>query len=327
MRPVPDQETGAEGSGAPGPADHERFTFGEYYYAHDCGIPYERNEHWSAFFGEIADRLVVALDPKSVLDAGCAIGMLVEALRARDVEAYGIDVSEWAIENMPDEVRQYCRQGSLAAPIEGHYDLVTCIEVIEHIPQPDDIRAVEQLCRVADRILLSSSPHDYSEPTHVNVRPPEDWAALFARQGFVHDVDFDASFLTPWAVLFRRSDDTLPEVVRRYERSLVRTREEITQLRTRALQMQDQLEKDYSAASVAELRQELLSTREELVTATADAGVARGRVRELEDERDAYQGAADELAGFKRSKVWSTFELYARVRRKIPELVGRLIDR
>ena len=291
-------------------------SFGEYYYAHDCGVPYERNEHWKSFFGRVADKIVSALDPTTVLDAGCAIGMLVEAFRDRDVEAYGIDVSEWAIANTPEDVRRYCRQGSLADPIDGHFDLVTCIEVIEHIPSPDDTRAVEQLCAVADHILISSSPHDYSEPTHVSVRPPEDWAALFARQGFVRDLDFDATFLTPWAVLYRRSGGALPDIVRHYERKLVRTQEEITQLRARALHMQDQLEKDYSATSVAELREELLTTREELETVTAEIGTVRGQVRELEDEREVYRGAVDELAGFKRSKVWSSFKVYTGLRRR-----------
>jgi hypothetical protein len=323
MRPVPEP---ASGDVDPAAAN-DGLAFGEYYYAHDCGIPYERNEHWNRFFAGIADRIVASLQPATMLDAGCAIGMLVEAMRARGVEAYGIDVSEWAIENMPDDVRQYCRQASLADPIDGHYDLVTCVEVIEHIPQPDDALAIEQMCAVSDRVLVSSSPHDYSEPTHVTVRPPEEWAALFAGQGFVRDLDFDATFLTPWAVLYRRSDAPLPEVVRRYERKLVRTQDEAAQLRTRALQMQDQLEKDYSAASVAELRQELLTTREELVTVTAEVGTARGRIRELEDEQEAYRGAADELAGFKRSKVWSSFKLYAALRQKFAHVVDRLLGR
>ena len=282
-------------------------SFGEYYYAHDCGIPYERNDHWNTFFGGVADRVIVALDPKSLLDAGCAIGMLVEAMRDRGVEAYGIDVSEWAIENMPDEVRQYCRQGSLADPIDGHFDLVTCIEVLEHIPQPDDARAIEQLCRVADRILISSSPHDYSEPTHVTVRPQEEWAALFARAG-----------LRSRPRLRRHVPHALGRALPSQRRPVARGRAPLraqssyaprrrhSQLRSRALQMQDQLEKDYSATSVADLRQELLAVREELVTATAEAGDVLGRIRELEDERDAYRGAADELAGFKRSKVWSS---------------------
>jgi Methyltransferase domain len=311
----------------PASPDHEGLEFGEYYYAHDCGIPYERNEHWNRFFGQIADRIVASLHPTNMLDAGCATGMLVEAMRARGVDADGIDISEWAIENMPPEVRKHCRQGSLADPIDGHYDLVTCVEVVEHIPQPDDARAIEHLCSVTDRVLISSSPHDYSEPTHVTVRPPEDWAALFAGQGFVRDLEFDATFLTPWAVLYKRSDAPLAEVVRQYERKLTRTQDEAAQLRSRALHMQDQLEKDYSAASVAELRQELLATREELVTLTREVGTARGRIRELEDTQEIYRGAVDELTGFKRSRIWSSFTLYASVRRKFAPVVDRLLGR
>ncbi|MFN8026221.1 MAG: hypothetical protein U0W40_07680 [Acidimicrobiia bacterium] len=39
--------------------------------AHDCSIPYERNEHWNSFFAEIARRIIVALQPETLLDAGC----------------------------------------------------------------------------------------------------------------------------------------------------------------------------------------------------------------------------------------------------------------
>ncbi|MGN6663805.1 MAG: hypothetical protein ACTHK6_06335, partial [Solirubrobacterales bacterium] len=51
--------------------------YGAYYYRHDCGIPYERNEHWLGFFNGIADRIVRDLRPASFLDAGCAMGFLV----------------------------------------------------------------------------------------------------------------------------------------------------------------------------------------------------------------------------------------------------------
>jgi hypothetical protein len=91
--------------------------------------------------------------------------------------------------------------------------------------------------------------------------------------------------------------------------------------------MQDQLEKDYSAESVAELRQELLAVREELETVTAEVGAARGRIRELEDEQEVYRGAVDELAGFKRSKVWSSFRVYAAGRRRIGPVVDRFLGR
>ena len=79
--------------------------------------------------------------------------------------------------------------------------------------------ALEHMTRATDRILLSSTPFDYAEPTHVNVQPPEYWAALMAGFGFYRDLDYDASYLTSWAGLFVRREPTLREVVTEYERS------------------------------------------------------------------------------------------------------------
>ena len=63
--------------------------YNEEYYHNGCGpIPYEEPEHWVEFFGMIADRIVKDIHPQTVLDAGCAMGYLVAALRDRGVEAY-----------------------------------------------------------------------------------------------------------------------------------------------------------------------------------------------------------------------------------------------
>ncbi|MFO0810212.1 MAG: methyltransferase domain-containing protein, partial [Gemmataceae bacterium] len=88
-----------------------------FYYAHCCGRPYRRSPEWEAFFGGIADRIVSQLRPTTVLDAGCAKGFLVEALRDRGVEAYGIDISGTAIDEVRPDIRPYCRVGSLTDPL------------------------------------------------------------------------------------------------------------------------------------------------------------------------------------------------------------------
>ncbi len=98
--------------------------YNEFYYRNCCGQPYERNEVWLAFFGNVADRIVSDIQPKRVLDAGCAIGLLVETLRARGVDATGIDLSTWAIEHATEAARPYVREGSIVEPFEGQYDLI-----------------------------------------------------------------------------------------------------------------------------------------------------------------------------------------------------------
>ena len=72
---------------------------------------------------------------------------------------------------------------------------------------------------------------DYKEATHFNVQPPDYWAALFARHGFVRDVDFDARFITDWAVRFRKNAEPVHRIVQAFERKFWLLWQENTGLR------------------------------------------------------------------------------------------------
>jgi Methyltransferase domain len=276
--------------------------YGRYYYRHDCGVPYGRNEHWLRFFGEVADGIVRDFHPTTVLDAGCAMGLLVEALRERGVEAWGVDVSEYAISQVHDSVREHCRVGSLVEPLPRRYDLVVSIEVVEHIPKAEADRAIANLCAATDRLLLSTSPGDYGEATHLNVQPPEAWSAALAREGFLRDVERDLSYITPWAALYERVDEPLAETVRRYDRSWWRLRHESLELRRALLAANERLaeleakqeEENRSEleAEVDRLGEEVLRLRDHLVGRDAELGAARGRLEQLEDESRRFAGAA-----------------------------------
>lgn len=195
--------------------------FNAYYYAHGCGeLPYQRDPVWLEMFGQIANHIVRDIQPKSVLDAGCALGFLVEELRKKDVEAFGVDVSEFAIENVHTDIKPYCWQGTITDPFPQEYDLIVTIEVLEHMSREQGEKAVANLCSYSDDILFSSSPFDYKEATHFNVQPPEYWVSVFARHGFYRDVDFDASFITPWTIRFRKQVDPLQRIIAAYERKL-----------------------------------------------------------------------------------------------------------
>ncbi|MFQ3662333.1 MAG: class I SAM-dependent methyltransferase [Chloroflexaceae bacterium] len=232
-------------------SDHGRL-FDAHYYATGLGAPYQRDEHWMRFFAGIAARIVAEIGPATALDAGCAMGLLVEQLRLRGVEAEGLDISAYAIANAPEAVREHVRVASVTEPFERCYDLIVCIEVLEHLPRPEAERAVVNLCRHSDDVLFSSSPLDYKEATHFNVNPPEYWAELFARQGFFRDLDFDASFITPWAARFRRRADPPPRVIRDYERHLWELRRENTDLRQLALEQREHLAAAHARATDAD---------------------------------------------------------------------------
>jgi SAM-dependent methyltransferase len=179
--------------------------FDEYYFANCFDRPYQKDDVWMAFFGGIADAIVDRMGPKRVLDAGCAMGFLVEALRERGVEAYGFDISSYAIANVPPAVKDFCWQAKVSDELDGHFDLIICQEVFPHVPLEAAVTAVGNFCRHADDVLFSSNPDYPPNPRHVNLQPPEYWDDVFARNGFYPDRSFDASFMTPWAVRFRKT--------------------------------------------------------------------------------------------------------------------------
>jgi SAM-dependent methyltransferase len=296
--------------------------YGSHYYRHDCGIPYERNEHWLGFFDRIAEEIVREFHPSKVLDAGCAMGFLVEALRKRGVEADGIDVSEYAISQVHDSVAEHCRVASLTEPLPERYDLITCIEVLEHIPPEEAGSAIANLCAATDQLLISTSPTDYAEPTHLNVQPPEFWSAALAREGFFREVDRDLSYLTPWAALYLRREEPLPDTVRRYDRSWWRLRKEVGEVREALLKSQEQLARLEAgkAEDRPELLQELDRSKEEilrlrdlLIGRDAELGAARGRLAALEDQTQRVAN----MAGRVQSRMPILFRLVGAILRRL----------
>ena len=268
-------------STVPGASDYN-----EFYYRNCCGQPYERNETWLAFFGNVADRIVSDIQPKRVLDAGCAIGLLVETLRDRGVDASGIDLSTWAIEHATEAARPYVREGSIVEPFDGRYDLIVCIEVLEHMPSAEADQAIANFAAHTGDVLFSSTPFDYKEPTHINVRMPEDWAEAFARHGFYRDVDFDASFITKWAVRFTRRDVPPQRLVRDYERRFWQLRAAEHDARTYSVEVQDRL-------AVAERERDRLAGVE--TTLVADLARVNGMARDLQVQTADLEADTNEL--------------------------------
>ena len=94
---------------------------------------------------------LVGLAGKEVLDVGCGGGILAEAMAHRGAKVTGIDLAE-----KPLRVAQWHAQGQQLEMIyaksgaenwaqdhAAQYDVVTCMEMLEHVPQP---RRVIQAC-------------------------------------------------------------------------------------------------------------------------------------------------------------------------------------
>lgn len=189
--------------------DYENNYGADYYESHLGLKDYIHNESIICFNRRIAENLVKILHPVTVLDVGCACGHLVSAFRDNGTEAYGMDSSSYALDLTRTEHRKYVCRAALPDVIlpdsfPRKYDLVTCIEVIEHIREDCNHETIASLSRLSDTILFSSTPDDFDEPTHINVHPISFWCAEFAKVGFYPDMTADLSFGAPQFVLFRK---------------------------------------------------------------------------------------------------------------------------
>ena len=167
--------------------------YNESYYQNYNGDDYGRNDKWFSFFGNIANNIIEKIQPRTVLDIGCAYGLLVESLIDRGCEAYGIDVSDYALSRARSDIVPLLSVDTILRPMERKYDLIVTIEVIEHIKEEDCTFAVRNMCEAANNILLATTPDDFDDPTHFNVQPPIYWIKKFAEFGFVADINHDAS--------------------------------------------------------------------------------------------------------------------------------------
>jgi 2-polyprenyl-3-methyl-5-hydroxy-6-metoxy-1,4-benzoquinol methylase len=78
--------------------------------------------------------IVDSIKPNSILDVGCGDGYFLSILKDRPYEKIGIDLSKKAIamaRAMTPEVEYIC---SNVSGLDNEYDVVTAIEVLEHIP-------------------------------------------------------------------------------------------------------------------------------------------------------------------------------------------------
>lgn len=305
--------------GNPQPTTTGSADYAALYYHDYSGPPYTYEEpHWKTFFGGIADQIVELFAPKSTYDAGCAKGFLVRALLERGVDAYGGDISEEAIEGAPAGLRERLEVIDLSQPLQSdrRYDLVTCIEVLEHMAPDHARRAVANLCAMSDVVLLSTTPDDFREPTHVNIRQAGDWAQAFATHGFYRRTDIDGTFLSPWAVVFAKQQTTMPALVHRYETILESTGREVYEKRQALLDLRRQLD-EASAPAMLE-RDELQQQYNEAVHQRNTVAAERD---ELRAERDDIARELDRLNGAEATQArWALVDELLGARAELAQL-------
>ncbi len=111
------------------------------------------------------ERQAGGLAGRTVVDIGCGGGLLAEGLAARGARVTGIDLGEanlqvarlHLLESGLEVDYRHTSAERLAAEEPGRYDIVTCLEMLEHVPDPASVvQACATLVRPGGLVFFST---------------------------------------------------------------------------------------------------------------------------------------------------------------------------
>lgn len=172
--------------------DSRGYTDPQFDYRKGYGLTY-----WSDGFLGTAKYLAERFSPLfTFLELGCAKGFLVQAMRMIGIEAYGMDISEYAVSNCHPDMKDYifCQNATdLSRFKDEYFDLVYSWDFLEHL-YPQELHECLKECRrvgkgwmrhgitVFDKDYVSIAekfPEEPQDPTHVSCYKRDWWERMF----------------------------------------------------------------------------------------------------------------------------------------------------
>ncbi len=174
---------------------------------------------------------------KTVLDVGCGGGILAESMAKHGAaEVTGIDMAEKSLkiaklhaleENVNNISYRHIRVEELAAEMPHSFDVVTCMELLEHVPDPAAIiAACAQLVKPDGMVFFSTINRNPKSYAHAIVgaeyllglvpRGTHDWQkfitpaelARMCRQAGLDVIDSKGMTYNPLTKIYRLDDNT-----------------------------------------------------------------------------------------------------------------------
>jgi len=127
------------------------------------------------------------IKPRSVLDVGCGIGAWLSVWKKNGItDIFGVDGTYVDTSRlMMDQSLFRGADLEKGFSVDKKYDLVSCLEVAEHLHEEFAESFIQLLCSAGDVILFSAAIPGQEGTQHYNEQYPEYWKILFKKSGFI----------------------------------------------------------------------------------------------------------------------------------------------
>jgi SAM-dependent methyltransferase len=188
----------------------------------------------------LVDLAIALFKPTTCIDLGCAKGYYVDALRKREVKAWGADISTYAIEHAPEDLKRYlfrmdalefCEERPFRVGMPRKtmkFDLIFMQDLLEHLEEEKGNKLMDLFPEVAENLFtcFAALPHDndprraeYEEEwknaqEHICMLPWDVWDRKFQNMGIPYFVIYSIRFghWNPETVIWKSNIDLNEEV-------------------------------------------------------------------------------------------------------------------
>ncbi|NII23508.1 class I SAM-dependent methyltransferase [Pseudoflavitalea sp. X16] len=150
---------------------------------------YEAERFYPAFISMVTE-IQKRFPGKKILDLGCAKGFLVDVLRQNGYDAYGTDISEYAIKSCPPGLTpflQVCDLNTDRIPFpDSFFDIIVCMGTLEYVEnQEHALQEINRILKPGGAFLMTTlNSVTREDELRKYARKEEDWQATFAKLGY-----------------------------------------------------------------------------------------------------------------------------------------------
>lgn len=197
-------------------------SFYDYHYYDDPNPPVGgyRGYTEASISTTLVDLAIALFQPRSCIDMGCAKGFYVKDFRNKNVNAWGVDLSQYAIESAPPEMSRYlfCMDALKFAQEhpyrvgmpskKGKFSLIFMQDLFEHMPLGNCEQLITEMPNLGQNLfacfaaLPPANDHNrvqYEEewknaPEHINMLSWDEWEKKFTGMGIHYFIIYTTRF-------------------------------------------------------------------------------------------------------------------------------------